>query len=722
MAAAGEIKGPRNAPMAEDAIVERFDAAWRTGSNPPRIEAFLALGAVGAETSLLIALVKIDLEYRWRKPPQSGAGSLPGRPRLEDYQALFPGLTPGGCWPGELIGEEYLIRHWLGDRPTRADYQRRFRLSAAAAAALFDPIDRELTTVAPTAITAAPSAPDHGPAYLSVADFLKAAQQSRLLVAAQIVPLQQGGFSDATALAGHLVSLGSLTSLQAEFLLKGRGTDLVMGPYLLMDRLGQGWSSYVFRARHTLLNRVVALKVIRKELIAELGPDLGRRFFQEMQAIGRMSHRNVVAAYDAGPIGDTFFLAMEYVEGMDLASVVARDGPLDAGKACAYIREAALGLQHAHDCGLVHRDLKPSNLLLCDGPRATVKILDLGLARLHLTETGRSQSHLTCGGDLLGTPDYMAPEQAEDPHQADVRADIYSLGCTLHFLLTGQPPFAGGSIMQKLKRHREEEPPRLEAAQPTIPPVVAQVVRRCLAKRPEDRFGTPAELALALEAARTHGPGRWWLLGAAGGAVAAAAVAAIVLWISLRLTPTPTKTEDETKMARPQPVREVSIADAGFSNPNVVGDGGFVYAPIGTPWTFAGNSGIQADGSAFGAPHAPDGDGRAAFLQGNPHERQGFLGVISQSLYLVPGTYTVSFQAARRLNQVQPIQFSVDGRNVGRTIVPAHEGWAFYTTSPFTIRTVGSHTIQFAATANNGDNTAFIDGVSIAIDGKKARR
>src|SRR5262249_41086721 len=234
------------------------------------------------------------------------------------------------------------------------------------------------------------------------------------------------------------------------------------------------------RPRHSLLNRVVALKVIRKELIAELGPDLARRFFQEMQALGRMSHPNVVAAYDAGPIGETFFLAMEYIEGMDLASVVGRDGPLDARQACAYIREAALGLQHAHECGLVHRDLKPSNLLVCGGQRATIKILDLGLARLHLTETGRSQTHLTGCGDLLGTPDYMPPEQPEDPHHADVRADIYSLGCTLYFLLTGQPPFVGGTIMQKLKRHREEEPAPLQS----VPPAVAQVVQRCLAKNP----------------------------------------------------------------------------------------------------------------------------------------------------------------------------------------------------------------------------------------------
>jgi hypothetical protein len=276
--------------------------------------------------------------------------------------------------------------------------------------------------------------------------------------------------------------------------------------------------------------------------------------------------------------------------------------------------------------------------------------------------------------------------------------------------------------MQKLKRHREEAPPRLGRA---VPPAVAEVVRRCLAKRPEDRLQTPAELAAALDAAAGRPDWRRWFLVAAAGAFALAVVAVFgtVLLIGLRLSRTPSPVDGPRSVRPAPPTREATgIADGGFATPGVVPNGMYMYAPLGTPWSFEGNSGIESDGSAWAAEPAPDGDRRAAFIQGNPRERRGELGTISQSLYLVPGTYTVSFQAARRAGQVQPIQFSVDGRNVGSTITPTSSAWATYTTASFTIRKEGNHTIQFAATTNDGDHSTFIDAVSISLGGKLLRR
>src|SRR5262249_50689623 len=214
---------------------------------------------------------------------------------------------------------------------------------------------------------------------------------------------------------------------------------------------------------------------------------------------------NIVHAYDAGPIGSAHALVMEYVEGIDLSRLVKQSGPLPVGQASECIRQAALGLQYAQEQGLVHRDVKPSNLIQV---RATgvVKVLDLGLARLHQSASpqpavdvpdDRSTGSLTPVGGvmMMGTPDYLAPEQALDFHAADSRADIYSLGCTFYFLLTGQPPFGGGTLAQKLWRHQQAEPPSV----PGLPEKLTSVLRKMLAKHPADRYQTPADVVAALE-------------------------------------------------------------------------------------------------------------------------------------------------------------------------------------------------------------------------------
>jgi serine/threonine-protein kinase len=326
--------------------------------------------------------------------------------------------------------------------------------------------------------------------------FLADLERYGLLTPAQLQELRGRGATgpDAHQLAGDLIRRGWLTPLQANRLLQGQGQGLVLGPYVLLERLGQGGMGQVYKARHALLDRLVALKVLRAELLER--PNALERFRREIQASGKLTHPNVVLAHDANQVGDTFFLVMEHVAGTDLAKLLKQRGRLPPGEAADYVRQAALGLQHAHEHGLVHRDVKPSNLMLTT-PGRVVKVLDLGLARLQ-AEANASSGSLTHEGDVMGTPDYIAPEQAMDSRSADVRADVYSLGCTLYHLLSGQPPFPGGSVPQKLFQHQKATPTPVEQLCPEVPAGLAAVVGRMMAKRPEDRYPTPGEVAAAL--------------------------------------------------------------------------------------------------------------------------------------------------------------------------------------------------------------------------------
>jgi serine/threonine protein kinase len=266
--------------------------------------------------------------------------------------------------------------------------------------------------------------------------------------------------------------------------------------YDVLGPLGEGGMGQVFKARHRRLNRVVAVKVIRPEQLAN--PNAVRRFHREARAAGRLSHPHIVEIYDAKEAGGTFLLAMEYVDGKDLAELVQAHGPLPVALACEYLRQACLGLQHAHERGLVHRDIKPANLLLNADGRC-LKILDMGLARLQQPdEKDPSLSELTHSGAVMGTPAYLAPEQARDSRRVDIRADIYSLGCTLYHLLTGQVPFRGVSLAEVVLRHQLEEPVPIDQARPGVPPEVQAVVHKMLAKKPDERYQTPAEVAEAL--------------------------------------------------------------------------------------------------------------------------------------------------------------------------------------------------------------------------------
>jgi hypothetical protein len=270
-----------------------------------------------------------------------------------------------------------------------------------------------------------------------------------------------------------------------------------LGPYEILGRLGRGGMGAVYKARHRELDKVVAIKVLPPDRVDESAVS---RFRTEMKAAGRLDHPNIVTAHDAGRLGETHYLVTEFVDGTDLARLVARRGPLSVSDACELARQAAAGLRHAHERGLVHRDVKPSNLMLAKG--GVVKVLDLGLARLPGTPPADG---LTATGMLLGTADYIAPEQIDRASAADARADVYGLGATLYFLLAGEPPFGDGrrSWLDKLRAHQLEPVPPLGPRRPDVPPALAALVESMLAKDPADR--PPA--AAVVEALRPFAAG-----------------------------------------------------------------------------------------------------------------------------------------------------------------------------------------------------------------------
>ncbi len=299
--------------------------------------------------------------------------------------------------------------------------------------------------------------------------------------------------------------------------------------YRIVKLLGRGGMGDVYQAEHRLMHRTVALKVIKERWVRN--PAATDRFHREVRAAARLTHPHIVTAYDAEQAGDLHFLVMEYVDGVELAEIVKRRGPLPVQEACDYVRQAALGLQHAHEQGMVHRDIKPHNLMVTGAKRSeavgleadmasdaapgkspfgVVKILDFGLASFIAEEavdtlvndgdatSGLTASPLTATGAVIGTPDYIAPEQAIDAHAADIRADIYGLGCTLYYLLAGNPPFQESSVMAKLRAHSRQQAEPLHQLRPDVPAELDAIVRRMMAKSPADRFATPADVAAAL--------------------------------------------------------------------------------------------------------------------------------------------------------------------------------------------------------------------------------
>ena len=291
---------------------------------------------------------------------------------------------------------------------------------------------------------------------------------------------------EVSRLAGALIRAGKLTAYQAAALAQGKAKGLLIGDYLVTEKLGQGGMGVVFKARHRPTGHVVAMKV--------LPPSFGRdreavqRFRREVEIASGLEHPNIVAALDASAVRGVHFLAMEYISGYDLDRLVTEGGPLPIELALHCTIHAARGLAAAHAQAIIHRDVKPANVMLDD--KGSVRVLDLGLA--HVVEAGNliggsPIGSLTQSGAYMGTVDFMAPEQADDPRKVDHRADIYSLGCTLYFLLTARPPFLGDTVLKRLMAHQERPAPSLRAARPEVSEKVEDVYLQMMAKLPAER-------------------------------------------------------------------------------------------------------------------------------------------------------------------------------------------------------------------------------------------
>jgi len=332
----------------------------------------------------------------------------------------------------------------------------------------------------------------------SMDEFLAVLERSKLLKPEEIAEVQRlaQDMSDPPELAKTLVRKGILTRWQAGQLLAGR-SKCTVGKYKLFELLGRGGMGSVYLGEHVMMNRRVALKIIPRHIGKD--PAGLERFLAEARTIASLDHPNIVQAYSVDNEGDQYYLVMEYVEGLDLKRLVEAEGPLDCASAVDYVRQAADGLAHAHARKMVHCDIKPSNLIV--NPQGVVKILDMGLARL----AGQEQ----VGGEvseqderILGSVDYMAPEQALHTSDFNHRADIYSLGCTLYFLLTGHAPFPEGTLPERILKHQNQEPQSISAQRSDVPQSLIEICKKMMSKRPANRYQTAAELSQVLAAWR----------------------------------------------------------------------------------------------------------------------------------------------------------------------------------------------------------------------------
>ena len=301
------------------------------------------------------------------------------------------------------------------------------------------------------------------------------------------IPPEPGKF------AGLMVRDGVLTHFQAEQFCQGKWRRFTIGRYKVLERLGAGGMGSVYLCEHKLMRRRVAVKVLPTAKADD--PASLERFYREARAVAALDHPNIVRAYDIDQDDKLHFLVMEFVDGANFQEIVKRSGPLDVTRAAHYIRQAALGIQHAHEtAGLVHRDIKPGNILV--DRNGIVKILDMGLARFfHDTDDILTKKY---DENVLGTADYLAPEQALDSHGVDIRADIYSLGATFYFILTGRPPFSEGTVAQKLIWHQTRQPKSVRSLRPDVPAEMAAVLEKAMSKDPAQRYQTPLAMGEAL--------------------------------------------------------------------------------------------------------------------------------------------------------------------------------------------------------------------------------
>lgn len=337
----------------------------------------------------------------------------------------------------------------------------------------------------------------------SLQQFVRNLSRSSLMSSAEVTAFLDGRSpescpQEAELLAEELVAAKKLTRYQATAVLQGKTKGLVFDEYTVLEKLGEGGMGIVFKAQHRRMKRIVAIKMLTGARLKS--PGTIKRFYREVEAAARLSHPNIVAAYDAREQNGVHYLVMEYIDGQDLAALhMEQQEPLSVAQVVGYILQAARGLQYAHKHGVIHRDIKPSNLLV--DREEVVKILDMGLARLdEAMDVGEGGGDcLTQQGQVMGTCDYMAPEQAENAHRADHRSDIYSLGCTFYRLLARQPIYPGDSFIQVVLAHRTAPIPALSSVRPNLPERLETVFLKMVAKRPEDRYQSMAEVIADLE-------------------------------------------------------------------------------------------------------------------------------------------------------------------------------------------------------------------------------
>ncbi len=301
--------------------------------------------------------------------------------------------------------------------------------------------------------------------------------------------------SGSEALLTKLVAEEVITQFQADKFRDGKAADICFGDYVLINELGRGGMGTVFLARHRLMDREVAIKILPVTTMESEAAVA--RFYQEVKVAGKLKHPNIVHAYDAREHQGFHYLVMEFVDGHDLAHVAHEIGPLPLEMTLDYVRQACLGLQWAHSKDVIHRDIKPSNLLL-DG-EGNVKVLDMGLARIDNGGLNGKSIHLTTTGQVMGTVEYMSPEQAEDTRLADARSDIYSLGCTLYRLLSNSGPYSRDTVVKTILAHRNDPVPLLPATGDPRHDAVQKMFAKMVAKDPDDRYQTVDEILQAID-------------------------------------------------------------------------------------------------------------------------------------------------------------------------------------------------------------------------------
>ncbi|MGE3780880.1 MAG: protein kinase, partial [Pirellulaceae bacterium] len=464
-------------PGIDEQARERFEQAW-LADRPLDVADCAPPATDSRHLETLEELVLIELEFAWKRWKNPSRRGEPASPPLavEHYLEQFPQLRQPQI-VRRLIKQEQRVRRQHGE--SVGDIDLRTRLTRIG-------FGEDDETLAPSVSDASFSAPGiHGGRRdgLSAQQFVEYLTASGLLSAetcqqirARIAQQRSISVED---ISRQLAVAGQLTPWQVERLLEGQ-TRFTLGKYTLLDELGQGGMGTVYKAHHAALDRIVAIKVMR--LVKE--PRAVTRFRREIRAAARLVHPNIVHATDADEANGTHYLVMEFVEGTDLAAYVRERGPLSVETAIQFLLQAAQGLEHAHQRGVVHRDMKPSNLLLDrDG---TVKVLDMGLARLDSADG--EQDQLTGTGQVMGTVDFMAPEQAQNTKQADARVDIYSLGVTLWYLLTGRILYSGDSVLSKLLAHQRDPIPSLHEACPQASRELERVFTKMVAKSPDDRY------------------------------------------------------------------------------------------------------------------------------------------------------------------------------------------------------------------------------------------